>query len=517
MSTQLGTLISCILAEYFGETIEKIGSFLYTWGPNPLALISKNTSVPIEKTKISLCFLIKYGLVNFEPGRTPSTANYYLIHEKLLHLLRYSRYIAIIKKKYGNIAEVTLENILCHGIVRASDTILAIAKRLQQQNDEEETVDLSRLRDMFFTFIANQYIMRVPSPISDNEKIPTLKISERDLYLAPEIDIKLLSEIFNETNAENKKEHTNDKDVYWRINFDRFHQDFRDATLISAVKRRTDENGGELMAILLKLMYIRTEPWADISNPIPVSEIKDVLRNQNTNPNLLLYLDQYLTIIENDPCKFLMKIGETGGGQYVINLKETFIQLAWATVENIIAEKYGSHAARIFRLVRSKKFIEADHIPQLSMMQIKDAKRLTYLLLEENLLQMRELRKVQTNNSGPIKTFILFHINFDQVARMILDISYKCMYNLKVRRKHFVTINKPIIDKKHRADAIELDLKSKVPEDELEEILSELITPAERDILGKIGTTIKKLNASALNLDDTIFLLQLYMLYTAKE
>lgn len=139
--------------------------------------------------------------------------------------------------------------------------------------------------------------MRVPSPISDTEKIPTLKISERDLYLAPDIDIKQLSEIFNETNPENKKEHTSDKDVYWRINFDRFHQDFRDATLISAVKRRTDENGGELMAILLKLMYIRTEPWADISNPIPVSEIKDVLRNQNTNPNLLLYLDQYLTII----------------------------------------------------------------------------------------------------------------------------------------------------------------------------------------------------------------------------
>lgn len=165
-------------------------------------------------------------------------------------------------------------------------------------------------------------------------------------------------------------------------------------------------------------------------------------------------------------------MGETGGGQFIINLKEAFSQLTWATIENIIAEKYGAHSARIFRLVRTKKFIEADNIPQLSMMQIKDAKRLTYQLLEENYLQMRELRKTQANSGGPMKTFILFHINIEQVVRMLLNTCYKCMYNLKLRRKHFTVINKPIIDKKQRADAIELDLKSKVPEDELDDIVS---------------------------------------------
>ena len=32
-------------------------------------------------------------------------------------------------------------------------------------------------------------------------------------------------------------------DTYWKVNFDRFHLDFRDDIMIKAVTRRIDENG----------------------------------------------------------------------------------------------------------------------------------------------------------------------------------------------------------------------------------------------------------------------------------
>lgn len=38
-----------------------------------------------------------------------------------------------------------------------------------------------------------------------------------------------------------------------------------------------------------------------------------------------------------------------GGGQYIIHMLKLFEQLTWCCIENIIVEKFGSKAARIFR------------------------------------------------------------------------------------------------------------------------------------------------------------------------
>lgn len=55
------------------------------------------------------------------------------------------------------------------------------------------------------------------------------------------------------------------------------------------------------------------------------------------------------TILEEDTSQFLKRVGDSGGGQYSVNMKEAFNQLAWTTLENIVMERFGSKAARIFR------------------------------------------------------------------------------------------------------------------------------------------------------------------------
>lgn len=142
-----------------------------------------------------------------------------------------------------------------------------------------------------------------------------------------------------------------DNEVYWCANFDRFNQDFRDMLLISAVTRRFDENAGELMKIMLQQMYIRTVPWADVSNPIPFVEIKDIIRKHDKNSQILVYLEHYLTVLADDESRFISKVGDASGGQYAINLKNAIEQLTWATIETIVLEKFDTKAARIFRLV----------------------------------------------------------------------------------------------------------------------------------------------------------------------
>jgi hypothetical protein len=56
-------------------------------------------------------------------------------------------------------------------------------------------------------------------------------------------------------------------------------------------------------------------------------------------------------ISEEDSSRFISRVGDSSGGQYSINMKTAFMQLTWTTIENIVMERFGSKAARIFRCV----------------------------------------------------------------------------------------------------------------------------------------------------------------------
>lgn len=102
------------------------------------------------------------------------------------------------------------------------------------------------------------------------------------------------------------------------------------------------------MKHMINLMYLRTASWAATSNPIPYTEIKEEVKKSNCE-ELEHYLDQYLRLLEEDSTQFIKRVGDSGGGQYIINMKNAFKQLTWTTLEHIVTERFDSKAARIFR------------------------------------------------------------------------------------------------------------------------------------------------------------------------
>lgn len=161
---------------------------------------------------------------------------------------------------------------------------------------------------------------------------------------------------------------------------------------------------------------------------------------------------------EQDSNSLIRKAGDAGGGSFQIFMKEIFTQLTWETIEQIVLEKHDTKAARIFRLVKMKHYIEPEQIQQLAMIPAKEAKRLTYQLLEENFFQVQELRK-SASNSGPSKSFTLFYIQLEQVVKMVLELCYKALFNVMTRRNNDRLVNKRIIDKKERVDTIALGMR----------------------------------------------------------
>lgn len=193
-------------------------------------------------------------------------------------------------------------------------------------------------------------------------------------------------------------------------------------------------------------------------------------------------------------------------------MKEAFHQLAWATLENIVMERFGSKAARIFRLIRNRKYIAQEQIQQLAMIPAKEAKHLTYTLLQENYIQMQEMKKAGVS-AAPTKIFFLFHIDLNQVVRMEVEHCYHALYNIIERREHESTQNKRMIDKHLRMQILTSNLKEHgATEEQLGEI-AEMMTPSEKQQLEKVQNTIKKLGVTELQIDDTLFLLSMYLRY----
>ncbi|XP_008192282.2 DNA-directed RNA polymerase III subunit RPC3 [Tribolium castaneum] len=505
MSIQYGRVVSLILLERFGPVVEKVGTYLFQYGTVPLLYIKKHTDLPISKVKEALCILIKYRLVTFTPNRNENVANYTLQHERVLLMLRYAKYINLIKKKFGTECELIMEELLQRSYWTASELILKVIERLKK--DHNKNVTILALREKFFSLLAAQYLIRLPYSMED-KPVPSLVIKETEQFAPPTIDFKQIALV-----QSNKApvDSLPDQGVYWTVNFDRFHQDMRDKLIVNAFIKKFDENAGEFVRLLLQQMYIRTQPWAEVSNPVPIVEIRDLVRKQATHQHLLAFFDQYVNVLEQDSSKLIRQSGEAGGGSFQIFLKETFTQFAWETVEQIVLEKFDTKAARIFRLVKSKQYIEPDQIQQLAMIPAKEAKRLSYQLLEENFLQVQDLKKSTSN--GPNKSFTLFYTNLDQIVRMTLELCYKTLFNIMTRKNHERLVHKRIIDKKQRVDTIIMGMRAQGAADEQLSDIEEMITPPEREILQKIDVIMKKLNTVELEVDETIFLLQMYLIY----
>ena len=169
------------------------------------------------------------------------------------------------------------------------------------------------------------------------------------------------------------------------------------------------------------------------------------------------------------------RVGNESGGVYVINFKHIFGQLAAATMDNVVLERFGSKALRIFRVIKEKKYVEESQIQGIVMMPTKETKSLTYQLLESNFIHLQELRKSMVN-TAPSKSFYLFYVDLNHVARMLLELCYKSLSNLILRKQSETLSNQRLLDKQDRIESIAANLRSsgEIDENQLRDQLRDI-------------------------------------------
>ncbi|XP_077012029.1 DNA-directed RNA polymerase III subunit RPC3 isoform X2 [Tamandua tetradactyla] len=527
-------LCSLLLQEHFGEIVEKIGVHLIRTGSQPLRAIAHDTGTSLDQVKKALCVLIQHNLVVYQVHKR-GMVEYEAQCGRVLWMLRYPRYIYTAKTLYGDTGELIVEELLLNGKMTMSAVVKKVADRLTETMEDGKTMDYSEVAHTFVRLADTHFVQRCPAaPAPENSDpgppppAPTLIVNEKDMYLVPKLSLigkgkrrrSSDEDAAGEPKAKRLKHTIDTKEAHLA----RFHQHFCAQAVISAVASRMDQTSGEIVRTALRLSETTTAAGAPLTQPLASSEIfRSLPVGYNISKQVL---DQYLTLLADDPLEFVGKSGDSGGGMYVINLHKALSCLATATLESVVQERFGSRCARIFRLVLQKKHLEQKQVEDFAMIPAKEAKDMLYKMLSENFISLQEIPK--TPDHAPSRTFYLYTVNVLSAARVLLHRCYKVtssgasrptqsIANLIERRQFETKENKRLLEKSQRVDAILASMQATGAEEAQLREIEEMISAPERQQLETLKRNVNKLDASEIQVDETIFLLESYIESTMKR
>ncbi|XP_038624233.1 DNA-directed RNA polymerase III subunit RPC3 isoform X2 [Tachyglossus aculeatus] len=523
-------LCSLLLQEHFGEIVEKIGTHLVRTGGQPLRAIAHHTGLPPDQVKKALCVLLQHNVARYQ-ARGPGRVEYEARAGRILRILRFPRYIYTAKTLYGDTGELLVEELLLNGQVTMAALVRRVADRLTETLEDGKTVDYAEVSSTFTRLADTHFVQRCPSvsPAAGEAAAPapTLLADDKDVYLVPKLNLigtgkrrrSSDEEAAGEPRTKRQRrdadgsEPAPDDGIYWQANLDRFHQHFRDQAIVHAVANRMDQMSSEIVRTMLRLSEVTTSSNAPFTQPLSSNEIfRSLPPGYNISKQVL---DQYLTLLADDPLEFVGKSGESGGGMYVINLHKALASLATATLESAVQERFGSRCARIFRLVLRKKYLEQKQVEDFAMIPAKEAKDMLYRMLSESFISLQEIPK--TPDHAPSRTFYLYTVNTLSSAHMLLHRCYKSIANLMERRQFETKENKRLLEKSQRVEAILASMQATGAEEAQLREIEEMITAPERQQLESLKRSVNKLDASEIQVDETIFVLESYTESVAKK
>ncbi|NXE57310.1 RPC3 polymerase, partial [Casuarius casuarius] len=510
-------LCSLLLQEHFGEIVEKIGTYLIRTGTQPLRMIVNDTGLSLDQVKKALCVLIQHNLVTYQLQKR-GFVEYEAQCKRVLRILRYPRYIYTAKTLYNDTGELIVEELLLNGKMTMSAVVRKVADRLTETMEDGKTMDYADVSSTFVRLADTHFVQRCPlvpeaaeTPEVPPPPAPTLVISEKDMYAVPKLNLigkgKRRRSCDEDENHEHKaKKHKKDREdaepppddgIYWQVNIDRFHQHFRDQGIVSAVANRMDQTSSEIVRTMLRMSEVTTSSSAPYTQPLSSNEI---FRSLPAGYNIVKQvLDQYLTLLADDPLEFVGKSGDSGGGMYTVSILSGF----------------GSRCARIFRLLLRKKHLEQKQVEDFAMIPAKEAKDMLYKMLSENFVSLQEIPK--TPDHAPSRTFYLYTVNILSSARMLLHRCYKSVANLIERRQYETKENKRLLEKSQRVEAILASMQATGAEDVQLQEIEEMITAPERQQLENLKRNVNKIDASENQVDETIFVLESFIESTLKK
>lgn len=480
MSSDLCRICTSILRDYFGQDVSEIAKPLQ-WGQKSLITLTTMLDGKYLRHSIqeTLIVLLQFNFVTAICNIHSVQVEYKLNMDNILMILRYPKYLSIIKRKFSNEHKELVETLLCLGRAPISKIVTECIK-LQNKTDD---ITYNNYWEKAIELVKNEYFKRTATYVVWTE------VKQNKMFIPP------------------TKKQKDEKKILFVPNFNKFHQDIRNKIIVDAVVRTFDDTiVGKVMATILSQCADNSTP---VSNPISLQLIRS---NLSVGHNYLL---EYITMIEEDPTNFLTKSYGTMCN-ITVNFKQIINRLNDSIMDQVISYKFGESSARLFRATRTNKLLELERLQQTVLIPDRETKTLTSELFMNNYLQVQELRKPNTRigrNDG--KSFYLYHLNERQLHQELKEEVLKMIGNCMMWKFKTYEDNKRLLKNKARFDGMVQGLQDKREgeKDFFEEAMDNLFSPSERILLDSINRLLRKCQLNIIRLDECLFLFHSYKRY----
>ncbi|WFD22726.1 RNA polymerase III subunit C82 [Malassezia equina] len=218
-----------------------------------------------------------------------------------------------------------------------------------------------------------------------------------------------------------------DLDVWLRVHYDYFHIQIRNEVIASAISNKYNAATGEVMRLMLQ---------ADHAG---------------------------LARCEKDELRFLAPFGSSttvsaGGSarvatsftiEYVNILKQLQLQM----VRNMVVDRFGAMAGRIFSILVEKGKLEEKHISKIGLISMGETRDVCSRLFASSILSLQEVPKGSERN--PQRTFFLWFVDVNKCKAWLLDHLYKTLGQLSRRRLYEQARKASLLRKAERTDVRE--------------------------------------------------------------
>ncbi|KAL7747880.1 RNA polymerase III subunit C82 [Sorochytrium milnesiophthora] len=495
-------------------------------GFGPLA----KTGIPIATVRKLLVILIQQHLVSYAVDNNAVTY-YRIVPDQVFARLRFPRFVKAARELYQDEGERVISMVLHHGILSFSQLEYHFdAQNVEMTAIQETFVQL--VHDRFLVAMEHtatqsaidKHIAREALDLAAASLAPTAKeirdIRTRQLHRQEAEDEEYRHNVVgmsdfvsthqkrkagtsdaNLTQSKAHKTFTVDHAVPFRVNYEKFNVHFRNQAIARFSGERLNDTAQTVMTTILSLVrpevlecktpFSRSFTALELNASLPPTiELRmDYVFMSNVPESQVL--DDYLTTLEQDDGAFLVHTAGRNSSQYSVNFAECVRVMQMRAVESIIRERFGTHSARIFRLIVQKGKLEEKQVSKIAMLGTKDARQRCYELQHAGFLDLQEVPR--SADRAPGRTIFLWYVDPGKLPGLLTDSVKQIMCNVLERRRHESNTRQTLLEKSQRTD-VQADAQH-------------LLSEGEQQLLQQYEDTMSRLGASLLRLDNVYMLL----------
>lgn len=503
-STRLALLL---LDQYCGTLVHETANCLFKHGPCALKFIAFITKQKISIVRSSLSLLLQHRFCNINLN-DKGIFQYELSLKKVLGILNYQNYPLIASsvdydELYSNFIITTL-------LQEGQMTIKTLVSTFQLNFPNGP---LNQLEDVF-SKLFNRKFIHCSQAASIEDRIALDNPATNDpatyyglFHIKKSFEAITTNEKSDEPAAKRTRSDGDFEDsVYWCLNHTQFDLELQYKLVFNGLKSYfADETVASVAKAVIDLSILDTNICNDRSVPVPFQNILRTCRLLSREK-----VSECLELMEDD-CVPLIRSADilASGGTYVVETKKVLKKMLGDTFALMVGQKLSSFHARIFRIIRDKGSLPQKLIEEIAMVTPKECKEYVFDLVKAGFIKTNYYSRVQ--DYVPAKTYFVFTVDLDQVAKRTLEESCHAIYNAMTRRLHEIEQNKQLIDRKKYVDfQIEALSKEENSEQQIEDLRSSFTTH-DLEVIQKAEDSIRKLEMAELHVTNTLTLMMSWL------